>query len=180
MKGNITELEVLTYATKHGIQVSIPFGDRERYDQVWDINGILYRIQVKTSRLADDNSCIIFSCRSNTKVQGKIRHSRYSKDEIDYFATYWNDKCYLVPIEECSTEKKLREQPEHNKTITTHSNNAVAFLIFIRLPSFQITNLHQQSMSRKSSSLHYQLTQLQVLLLTDPDLYQFQINQLQP
>lgn len=117
MKGNITELEVLTYATKHGIQVSIPFGDRERYDQVWDINGILYRIQVKTSRLADDSSCIIFSCRSNTKVQGKIRHSRYSKDEIDYFATYWNDKCYLVPIEECSTEKKLRFEPPKNGQI---------------------------------------------------------------
>ena len=37
--GNITELEVLTYITKLGYQVSIPFGDRERYDQIWDING---------------------------------------------------------------------------------------------------------------------------------------------
>lgn len=108
MKGNITELEVLTYATKHGIQVSIPFGDRERYDQIWDIDKTLYRIQVKTSRMADNNSYIIFSCRSNTKIHGKIQHSRYSKDEIDYFATYWDNKCYLVPVEECSTEKKLR------------------------------------------------------------------------
>ena len=32
--------------------------------------------------------------------------NKYSKEEIDYFATYWEGKCYLVPVEECSTEKK--------------------------------------------------------------------------
>ena len=108
-KGNITELEVLTYITKLGYQVSIPFGDRERYDQIWDINGKLIKVQVKTSRPLDEEvSGIIFSCRSNTKIQGKVQHSRYTKDEIDFFATYWNNKCYLIPIEETSTEKKLR------------------------------------------------------------------------
>ena len=76
--GNITELEVLTYITKLGYQVSIPFGDRERYDQIWDIKGKLLKIQVKTSRLSKDSSYIIFACRSNTKIQGKIKHSRYS------------------------------------------------------------------------------------------------------
>ena len=113
-KGNITELEVLTYVTKKGYQVSIPFGDRERYDQIWDINGKLIKVQVKTSRLTDDSSSIIFSCRSNTKVQGKIMHSRYTKDEIDYFATFWNDRCYLVSVEETSTEKRLRFEPPKN------------------------------------------------------------------
>lgn len=113
-KGNITELEVLTYITKLGYQVSIPFGDRERYDQIWDIKGKLLKIQVKTSRLSEDSSYIIFSCRSNTKIQGQIKHSRYTKDEIDYFATFWDDRCYLVPIEETSTEKRLRFEPPKN------------------------------------------------------------------
>ena len=112
--GNITELEVLTYITKLGYQVSIPFGDRERYDQIWDIKGKLLKIQVKTSRLSEDSSYIIFACRSNTKIQGKIKHSRYTKDEIDYFATFWNGKCYLVPVEETSTEKRLRFEPPKN------------------------------------------------------------------
>ena len=113
-KGNITELEVLTYITKLGYQVSIPFGDRERYDQIWDINGKLIRVQVKTSRWTEDSSGIKFSCRSNTKVQGKIMHARYTKDEIDYFATFWDNRCYLVPIEETSTEKRLRFEPPKN------------------------------------------------------------------
>ena len=108
-KGNITELEVLTYITKLGYQVSIPFGDRERYDQIWDINGKLLKIQVKTCHLIDDEkSGINFSCRSNTKVNGKIRHARYTKDEIDYFATFFEGKCYIVPVEQTSTEKTLR------------------------------------------------------------------------
>lgn len=107
--GNITELEVLTHMTKLGYQVSIPFGDRERYDQVWDINGKLLKIQVKTSSPVDNEiSAIKFSCRSNTRTNGKTTHSRYTKEEIDCFATFWGGKCYLVPIEECSTYKQLR------------------------------------------------------------------------
>lgn len=113
--GNITELEVLTYITKMGYQVSIPFGDRERYDQIWDINGKLLKIQVKTSHPVDnEENGIIFSCRSNTRVQGKIKHSRYTANEIDYFATFWKGQCYMVPISETSTDKTLRFNPPKN------------------------------------------------------------------
>lgn len=45
----------------------------------------------------------VFNCYS--VVNGK-KH-RYTKTEIDYFATIWEDKLYLVPIEECSSEKTL-------------------------------------------------------------------------
>lgn len=119
-KGNITELQVLTYATSLGYQVSIPFGDRERYDQIWDIDGDLIKVQVKTSRAIDDEcSAIKFSCRSSTRKNGKTYHNRYNKDEIDYFSTFWDDKCYLVPVEECSTDKVLRFKPPKNN----QSNN---------------------------------------------------------
>ena len=116
--GNITELEVLTYITKLGYQVSIPFGDRERYDQIWDIKGRLYKVQVKTSKAIDsDVSTISFSCRSSTRSGGKIVHSRYTSDEIDFFATMWDGKCYLVPVSECSNSKKLRfTAPLNNQT----------------------------------------------------------------
>ena len=110
--GNITELEVLTYITKLGYQVSIPFGDRERYDQIWDINGKLLRVQVKTSHSTDN--AIKFSCRSSHRKEGKCINSKYTSDEIDYFATFWNGKCYLVPVEETSTEKRLRFEPPKN------------------------------------------------------------------
>lgn len=118
-KGDITELEVLTYMTKLNYQISIPFGDKDRYDQIWDINGHLLRIQVKTSRFSQQNGdCIIFKCMSaKVKLNGNVEYKQYTKDEIDYFATYWNDRCYLVPVEECGTEKRLRfDHPKNNQT----------------------------------------------------------------
>lgn len=115
-KGDITELEVLTYITKLGYQVSIPFGDRQRYDQIWDINNNLLRVQVKTSRPCNGEDAFAFSCKSNVRENGKTVYKKYSKDEIDYFATCWNEKCYLIPVEECGTDKKLRlNKPKNNQ-----------------------------------------------------------------
>ena len=103
--GTITELEVLLYITKLGYTVSIPYGDKERYDQIWDINGKLIRVQIKTASPIDDiESAILVYCYSTSN--GK-RH-KYTKDEIDYFATYWKNKVYLIPVEQCSTQKILR------------------------------------------------------------------------
>lgn len=34
LKGKIIELELLTYITKLGYSVSIPFGDKDKYDQI--------------------------------------------------------------------------------------------------------------------------------------------------
>lgn len=49
----------------------------------------------------------MFNCKStNVNSKGNTYH-RYTKEQIDYFATFWNNKCYLVPVEECSTEKTL-------------------------------------------------------------------------
>lgn len=113
--GNIVELEVLTYITKLGYQVSIPFGDRERYDQIWDINGKLLKIQVKKSKPIDkDCSAISFSCRSSKRVSGKCINSRYKNNEIDYFATIWDGQCYIVPLKETSASKILRFNKPHN------------------------------------------------------------------
>ena len=116
--GNITELQVLTYITQLGYQVSIPFGDRERYDQSWDIHGKLIRVQVKTasSKSSDDDS-IKFSCRSSYRHKGKSKNTRYTNKEIDYFATFWENKCYVVPVTETSAEKTLRFKSTKNNQL---------------------------------------------------------------
>ena len=109
-KGKITEALVLSYILQLGYSVSIPFGDKDRYDQIWDIDGKLLRVQVKTARLNEkeknskQNLSIRFNCKST--LNGKTH--KYSNTEIDYFATYWNNKVYLIPVDECSTEKVLR------------------------------------------------------------------------
>ena len=105
--GNITELEILTYATKLGYQVSIPFGDRARYDQIWDVGGKLFKIQIKTASLIEDGVGISISCKSSTRRKGKCFNRRYTKNEIDFIATFYNEKCYLIPINETSCRSKV-------------------------------------------------------------------------
>ena len=62
-KGRLTELKVLSYIIEKGFSVSLPFGDKERYDQIWDIKGRLYRVQIKTSRWMDvEHSGFAFNC----------------------------------------------------------------------------------------------------------------------
>ena len=115
--GDITELEVLSYITKLGYLVSKPFGDRGRYDQIWDIDGELIKVQIKTSHPIDDEiSGIKFSCRSSQRRKGKCKNTRYNCKEIDYFATIYNNKLYLVHISETSDEKILRfTKPKNNQ-----------------------------------------------------------------
>lgn len=112
--GNLTELQCITSFYELGYKVSLPYGEDSRYDFIVDIDGILIKVQVKTCRVLEDNSVITFSCRSTRINSQGCYHRQYSKDEIDYFCTYYNNKCYLIPVEECSNEKRLRLKPPKN------------------------------------------------------------------
>ena len=115
-KGNLTEMQCMSAFMEQGCGVSIPFGDNSKYDFIADVDGHLLKIQVKTSSLKNDN-VIKFSCRSTHVNCTGVKNIRYSANDIDYFATYWNNKCYLVPVEECSVEKTLRFVPPKNGQI---------------------------------------------------------------
>jgi hypothetical protein len=119
--GKITEIEVMSYIIKKGYSVSVPFGDKDRYDQIWDINGKLYRIQVKTSHLYAKNTgkAIEFSTTGNSNG----RTTSYTKDDIDYFATFWEDQVYLVPVEETSSKKVLRFESTSNQPNISWAKN---------------------------------------------------------
>ena len=113
--GNITEMSVALAFQKLDIPVAIPFGDCERYDLIVEIANKLYKIQCKTaSPYRGDPEKISFSCRSTSTKNGQTVNHRYSENEIDFFATIWEDKCYLVPIGETSCEKILRLVPPKN------------------------------------------------------------------
>ena len=114
-KGIITELQCITAFNQLGYHVSIPYGENSRYDFIADIDGILIKVQVKTSspKRGTDNA-ISFSCRSTRVNSQGSQNRRYTADEIDYFATFYDNICYLIPIAECSIEKTLRFQPPAN------------------------------------------------------------------
>ena len=109
-KGNLTELQCLSAFCSFGCGVSIPYVDNAKYDFIADVDGKLLKIQVKTSSQKDENA-IHFSCRSTHLNCKGVSNVRYTDNEIDFFATYWDNQCYLIPVNECSTEKTLRFAP---------------------------------------------------------------------
>ena len=120
-KGNLTELECITELTRLGYVVSIPFGEDSRYDCIVDINNRLYRIQCKTSSEKIEQNVVVGihfkTCRQSGNRASVSSRTKYSKEEIDFFATSYLGKCYLVPVEECSLEKTLRILPPKNGQI---------------------------------------------------------------
>lgn len=110
-------MQVSMFLLKQGYIVSQPLIDT-RYDFLIEKNNNIYRIQVKTSRIIGEDEAIEFNtCNTHTNTKGTT--NKNYKNEIDYFATYWNNQVYLIPIEECgSRSKKLRIKPtKNNQTI---------------------------------------------------------------
>lgn len=106
-KGNLTELQCITRCYELGYKVSIPYGENSRYDFILDTGNKLYRVQCKTSSKVDEE-CFKFSCRSTRVNATQTISKRYTEEEIDYFCTFYEGKCYFVHVSECGIEKKLR------------------------------------------------------------------------
>lgn len=113
--GNITELEVMAALLKQNVTVLQPYGDCERYDCIAETpNGKYIKIQCKASKSNDNGASFSFFARSSHYTNGKYINKHYTKDEIDYFGTSFNGKCYLIPVEEVHSTKYLRIAPPAN------------------------------------------------------------------
>ena len=129
-KGEITELQVAQAFLSNGVQVSKPLVPSSRYDLIVDINHKLLRIQVKTSNLEniEDGYISFKACSSHINAKGTVVHA-YSKDDVDCFATYYNNNCYIIPIEKIGVrEFRLRIAPTKNGQIK-NINFAENFLL---------------------------------------------------
>ena len=112
IKGVITELKCKTYFLELGYTVSTP-ENPTRYDFILDTGDKLLKIQVKTCN--SDGEKLNFATCSSHFVNGKVTHTDYQNDNIDYFCTWYENECYLVPVSECGkTEKNLRLVPTRN------------------------------------------------------------------
>ena len=121
--GNVVELQCISKFIEMGFQCSIPYGNSAKYDFIADLgNGELIRVQCKSAinpkrdGVRDLNAIEINCTCSTTNTKKTTRHS-YTEKEIDYFATYFNQQVYLIPVDECSTSKTLRFVPPQNNNV---------------------------------------------------------------
>ena len=120
--GNLTELQCITYLYGLGCAISIPFGNSDKYDLIMDVNGKLYKVQCKHSAEYCDNSGNVEYIKIHThwkshNSQGSSK-KKYTTDDTDFFATFYQGNCYLIPTSECSFEKRLRlKLPKNGQAI---------------------------------------------------------------
>lgn len=107
IRGLTTELQCQLFFTSLGYNVSIPLGEDCKYDMIVDIKTQLLRVQVKSASLAPSGIC--FSTTSTYLTSNGAKISKYSEEDIDFFATFWESQCYLIPVKECQgKERTLR------------------------------------------------------------------------
>lgn len=113
--GEITEQQVAIEFLKLGILVSKPLVQSSRYDFIIDVNHHLYKVQVKTSTPKENNAYIQFATStSHTNTQGTLNLT-YSEEDVDFFATMYENQCYLVPQKDCGKRgQRLRLVPTLN------------------------------------------------------------------
>ena len=114
IRGDTNELQCILDFQKRGYYCSIPFSGSCRYDVVVDINNYLYRIQCKSSNFDENNGVLkLNTTRQTTNTQSTTKYI-YTKNDIDYFYTSWQNYGFLIPVEEVSTSKQLRVLPPKN------------------------------------------------------------------
>ena len=114
LKGKITELKCELWFLERGQLVSIPEVPYQ-YGFLVDVNGKIIKIQVKTSSVDKEKTGITFRVCSITHNNNGYARRNYSENDVDYFMTYYEEKCYLIPFSDCGVkEKKLRLIPPKN------------------------------------------------------------------
>lgn len=106
-KGTSTELHCILDLTNLGYRCLTPVDESSKYDVVVDLGqGVFKRIQCKTASWVKDTAqentaFLINTCCQTTNTKATTRY-KYSKDDIDYFYTWFEGQGYLVSIEEAA------------------------------------------------------------------------------
>jgi len=97
-KGDIAELRVICALMSKGCKVFKSCSENCRYDLVFELENVFYKVQVKYVRYFQDKGVIIVPTKS---VKSTTAEVRTYKGEVDYFGVYCPelDKCYLIPEE---------------------------------------------------------------------------------
>jgi hypothetical protein len=102
LKGDIAEQAVVLFALKQGWGVLRPVGDRLPYDLVFDINGKLVRIQVKSAWFdLKSQNYVVDTRRTKTNRRQMIRNN-YSGNDFDFAVVYIENLnvFYVIPVNE--------------------------------------------------------------------------------
>ncbi len=104
LRGEWAELKFMTKATEEGLRVSKPWGEVSQYDFLVEHDGVVSRVQVKSTMFVDRGG---YSC--------SVRGSKgpYEGDAFDFVAAYLipEDEWYIIPAEKIKGQGSIALYP---------------------------------------------------------------------
>jgi len=101
LRGDVAEQAAILHALKRGWGVLKPIGDRLSYDLVFDVKGILVRIQVKCAWFDEPRgSYVVDNRRTKTNRRVMLREV-YTSSDFDFALAYLPDRdlFYVFPVD---------------------------------------------------------------------------------
>lgn len=136
-KGLLTEIACQEAFSEIGILLSQPIIPDSRYDYIADINGILYRIQCKSSRWVDEEKQDAFTFPVSSKNWNNGEKHSY-QGQIDFFFTSFEGENYLIPISDVGiSSKTLRLSSQINESTISWASDYL-FLKRIKLLGYEL------------------------------------------
>jgi len=100
IKGDIAEKAAVLEGLKRGWGVLEPVGDRLPYDLVFDVEGVLVKIQVKHAWLHNSSGNFIVDTRRTKTNRRKMVRETYSVSDFDFALVYIENVniFYILPV----------------------------------------------------------------------------------
>ena len=101
LKGDIAEQAAVLHALQHGWGVLQPVGDRLPYDLVFDVEGTLFKIQVKAAWFDRKTGNYVVDNRRTKTNRRRMLRSNYEASDFDFALVYLEDLelFYVFPVE---------------------------------------------------------------------------------
>lgn len=100
-KGDIAEQAVILKALQLGFGVCMPIGDRMPYDLVFDIDGQLVKIQVKSAWFDESRGNYVIDTRRTKTNRRHMLRSTYSSIDFDFAIAFIEALgiFYIIPVD---------------------------------------------------------------------------------
>jgi hypothetical protein len=121
-KGLSTELAVRKAFIDNGFGVSIPLLPTSRYDMIADIDGYLFKVQIKTAQPIENSDGFLVKLKSSRTHRWGVCDVKYNSSEVDMFATYYNNNVYVIPqyMVDGMSSIHLRNTSANNQMVGVH------------------------------------------------------------
>ena len=101
LKGDIAEQAAILRALLRGWGVSKTVGDRLSYDLIFDVSGVLVRVQVKSAWYQDSDDAYVVDNRRTKTNRRVMKRQLYESKDFDFALVYLAELSlfYVFPID---------------------------------------------------------------------------------